>query len=351
MAIPQYVKLEYTANGVDYTEIATIQNTGSYKWDASGLMGSYVKLKVSKSTEPPSDLDYIDEAEISMLTVDGSSGASTYQLHAISLSATDISNTCNWSSSNESAIIVNATGLCTAVGAGSSTITCQKGATTRTCVVTGYTTMPSTTVLKTLKGGAGGNTPGSTAAFVTFTCPNYIPSTQNSCREDAIQYAPGSGLAGYRTTAYEQYMPLLAGLWPTVRRVQSTSYSSQEYGPLVSGTLYDYTISKSSGGYKYNGITMSAGGSASSAVVNENYLTFRVNTKKILISSSTASSITEAQLASPSSCQRFYCGQDYIRYTDISGTRTNYTIIPNRGSLGSNYNMSATNVPADWFAV
>jgi hypothetical protein len=302
---------------------------------------------------------YLDESDISMLTADGSSGASTYQLTPVFDDPAGVPTACSWSSSNPSAVEVDHTGLCTCVGAGAATITATKDAVSKTCSVTGFATMPSVASLYALKGGSAAGT-ADISPFFVMTSQNDGDANNDSCIV-AMEHRP-SGAGVYsgliRTSGCGVINPSLfdGDDWKPYYNLNNGSGTEFVY-KLAGYTQVADTLIKET--HHYNGSQYSVNGSAYTATLTGSnaapldgsiQINFLNNIKKYVMLGWGASGLTKGQMEARLLCKYSWVPQDYIRYTDISG-RTNYTKIPNRGTLGNTYDLAADNVPEGWFAV
>jgi hypothetical protein len=210
---------------------------------------------------------YLDESDISMLTADGSSGASTYQLTPVFDDPAGAPTACSWSSSNPSAVEVDHTGLCTCVGAGTATITATKDAVSKTCSVTGFATMPSVASLYVLKGGSAAGT-ADISPFFVMTSQNDGDANNDSCIV-AMEHRP-SGAGVYsgliRTSGCGVINPSLfdGDDWKPYYNINNGSGTEFVY-KLAGYTQVADTLIKET--HHYNGSQYSVNGSAYTATL------------------------------------------------------------------------------------
>ena len=311
-------------------------------------------------------LEYLDEAEISMLTVDGSSGASTYQLNPVFSDAGDHKAACTWSSSNTGAVTVSASGLCTAVGAGDATITCLYSGVSKTCLVTGYTTMPSLATLKTKKGGAASST---SVTFAAANAPtglgvNYDGRYQYMAMDYVITASSvvawwlkpattGAGAVEVQTASSGGQgivMPVvISDVGTDTRYFGSTKFTA---GTTQAITIQLKGSPPTGAAFLVNGTSQTTStGSTTQAAVAYPELVWFANTANGHTRKGCIACVSDSSQTVATASGFGWVAQDYIRYSDITSVRTNYTKIPNRGTLGSTYDLTANNVPAGWFGV
>jgi len=306
----------------------------------------------------------LDEAEVSMLCIDGSDGKNNaFQLHPNFDDAK--THPCQWSSSDATKATVSSTGVVTGVAAGSVTITCTHLKVTKTCTFTIYTTLPDLNSLYTLKGGCGGNSQGSWTLINAFTSTldKSVSWNMVSCRLHAKIFAgadhssvgyisvfDGKGIA---LNAYESGNGGYSCIkfYPYTRGASGT-YMHYRIGNFATvGTKLTLDFSSGSDGLTYSGlpaITRSVASSVSdnrdSNFVPEIGIQFSNLLEKITLMSFSSQLITHDQLGSPSHCDFFYVPQNYVRYTD------NQTMIPNIGNVGSLGDLKSQGaVPNKWF--
>lgn len=344
--------------------VRDVRKLNRFLWEAS------VSFVPSDYTQPVPTytLDYLDEAEISLFTVDGSNGMSSYQLTPIFSDAGDHANECDWTSSNTGAFTVSGSGLVTCVGAGDSTITCSFGGVDKTCAVTGYATMPSVATRKTIKGGSGPYDPAGSAwsAYASFESSGRIASN------DGVLLGIQSNISNSFISAYTAYSDDAINNFINPWRSASTMVERRLYsasGGFLNRKFYSFGPAVASGsftsefafadetayidGVSYAETLILDDNPVGGVGAGTNTLVWANVTRKIW-EASVSNGQSLASMRTPSNCLTFYCPQDYIRYTDRTVdavVRVNYTRIPNRGTSGSSYDLVANNVPAGWFAV
>lgn len=307
-------------------------------------------------------LAYLDQAEVSMLCIDGSDGkGNAFQLDAISGNAYPLFGL-EWSSSDPAIATVDTQGIVRGVSPGDATISCALGGTVCTCLFTVYETMPSVSERYSLKGGSGGNSSSaSDTALVTFKTSQICGRALDyfRCCESGFVHET-RGAAGAPTTltgAVGWYaassMSLRTGGHRTVGNGASASATAYSWGPLRADLSFvTCDFGKSSEGYRYNGATYtaSAGQSYTGWTNLHPHLAVKSYSKKHVLFSSASTPRTESDLGNPALCDMMYVPQNYIRHTNRS-TWSNYTTIPNIGTLGNVFDLNANNVPAAWFGV
>jgi hypothetical protein len=346
----------FNADGVCNSFV--VEDLTAYDLIFKNYLGNVVDSRENVYVFKSSSLSYIDEAEISLMTAD-STGLHTYQLTALDTEEADLTDYCVWTSSNDSAITVS-NGLVTCVGAGTATITAFYNGISKTCTITGYATMPDATARYALKGGKGGDVAGDLAVLVNFDFAGSLPFVPASYYADLETFVSSSGSASF--SAFEQenvgamgaYINVNSGTSRVIVRsgsgVSGTDYT---FGPsYVANTKYRIRIAVASDGYFvdetiYTPTILTSTVFTTSGLIRAR---FTNNCKKIVSLNWTSSATALANLQILSSIEMGYIPQCYIRKTDTD-SRTNYTIIPNLGTLGTAYNLAANNVPAGWFAV
>jgi hypothetical protein len=306
-------------------------------------------------------LDYLDEAEISLMTAD-TTGLQTHQLTAVGEEMGNINNLVVWSSSNESAITVSGLGLVTCVGAGTATITATRGAVSKTCTITGFATMPDATARYALKGGKVSATSFEFNTTITAvldpqedlrSCLYIVRTSRSSTDGPIVRHAP-----------WASQFPVF-DIGDIDGRLSVGTYSVGAAGGFTRD-LYQSVTGIVPNGVFYakvyaNGSTATLNGVSvpltfvntdSGTVPNRVFMDFFSpnRSEKTVLLSLAALNTPSADLENAPSCKLFHTPQCYIRKTDTD-SRTNYTIIPNLGTLGTAYNLVANNVPAGWFAV
>lgn len=350
----------FGANGYDgqarqVSKSIVMRQTDPLRWS--------LKVTMEESETVDYILSYLDEAEISMLTTDGSSGESMFTLTPVFSDAGSHSASCTWSS-DSAHITVDSVGKVTCLVSGSpvtATISCTLGAVTKTVSVTGYATLPALADRYNIKGGTGDDetiiTPYFSfedpviatndplnACFVALqhrittagTYPDYnnlqgIEAINPSQQRAGVNYNPFYQIndgAGTVTVYWVNYVQNLGDLV-----TETHSYNGVSY--LVNGSSYASNFQSTSPS------------GATGAIA----LRFLANTRKIVIVAwGESASMSETDMQNKSLMEYFFIPQNYIRYTDTM-SRTNYTIIPNMGTLGASYNLAANNVPSGWFGV
>jgi hypothetical protein len=308
----------------------------------------------------------IDVAEVSMLCLDGSDGkGNEFVLTAVgSTSSLDY---LEWTSSDNSIATVEKVSSTSAIvrgvskigtGLGSDVyITCTQGSIQRSCLFTVYETMPSADVegagLWLCKGGQGAG------IAVYFRCYN-IPTIP-------IPYVYTDYTAKYDTTVYQNgaFRPISSksynyavvrfsgGVLKIVKRIAITNGANNNWSDYTGNSAFTTDLRR----YKVllnNQMlvnddlqTLSLIDSASAATPENSVIIWDGRQSKI-VNVACGSNLVDAARLTLS--QFAYIPQNYIRYSDTT-YYTNYTVIPNIGTLGSAYDMTANNVPAAWFGV
>jgi hypothetical protein len=297
---------------------------------------------------------YLDESDISMLTADGSSGASTYQLTPVFDDPLGVPTACSWSSSNPSAIAVSSSGLCTCVGAGTATITATKDAVSKTCSVTGFATMPSVASLYALKGGKGGDVTGALSVLVNFEYAGALPFKARAHRTILKTFTSATNTASFEAFVQQGYWGCgsLLNNATAVTIYGEPGVAYRYGGPYSANTKYSLDLAVLDGVFYSDGVqkTVTSSGSEPNTTTGLIRQRYTNNCEKIVLQSWNDAATTLADTLLISANKIFYTPQDYIRYTNITG-RTNFTKIPNRGTLGNTYDLVQNNVPSGWFAV
>lgn len=364
MACPQnYVRTSDLTGHINKTRILNMGTMGS-SYDMTSTFvpgawfGSYNGDKLC-----------IDEAEVSMLCVDGSDGkGGVFQLHLGTGGGISYNHAASWSSSDPSVATVSSSGLVTAVSNGGAplgkdvTITASYGGAAYSCLVTVYETMPSADVegegLWRCKGGAGyglGSAYAATVVFAGQVPPGGFPSSRLISSYVVppdgayAQHLKNGVSSSYINPSYgasdAYYSPLLVVMAGTTEYQYKTAY------PQVLGSAYSTDISYDSSTVRVNGApvdkTLVQTKTRSVGFFDQDW---HQATRKVVLSA--YASVAEV----PSFASAIVLvPQNYIRYsnrTTPNGTvRASYTVIPNIGTLGSDYALTANNVPAVWFGV
>lgn len=351
MACPQnYVRTSDLTGHINKTRILNMGTIGSsYDMTATFVPGAWFgSYKGDKLC--------IDEAEVSMLCVDGSDGkGGVFQLHLGTGGGISYNHAAIWSSSDHSVATVSSSGLVTAVSNGGAplgtdvTITATYAGTSYSCLVTVYQTMPSADIegegLWLCKGGA------TSSIAIAYKSPNTLPEEMDRlyivARHETrpwnrLIYAGNS--VGYTLSAQvgSSYPPRSSDYTPTyverltsIARPASTlctdfvSYT-KALAFTVNGVSYPVTSSTGQTSDTGTGITM----------------LFGPYTRKVLTVQLNSSDVSDKVR---------YIPQNYVRYANRTASdstvRASYTVIPNIGTLGAAYDLSANNVPAVWFGV
>lgn len=307
----------------------------------------------------PFTLSMIDIAEVSMLTFDNTSGTQSIQLKALDSLGNNVSNYVSWSSSSNAVSVIN--GLCIATeyaGASGTTaiITATKNGVSRTCLVTAFSTVPDNSSLLGLKGGKGPNLGGSSGYYIDFST-SYSPLDCARLYGDLNHVGEPSGETlviniksggTFGVSIRRKYVT------STTIKIQSF-YSSdginytddQQYFETTGIGIFDIGARVSSGIYRDEILLPSTSQNGSMPAWNYSLFRFPNSAKKI---TRISLDVGKTQSDLLGECLRVYRYQDYVRYTD-TGSYVNRTVIPNRGTLGSTYNLEANSVPSSWFGV
>lgn len=341
----------------------TMVQTGALRWS--------IKVTVEQADSIDYTLSYLDEADIAMLTTDGSSGASTFQLNPVFSDSGSHAGDCEWSSDSPH-ISVSSAGLVTCLVSGAAvtaTISCTLNAVTKTCSVTGYATLPSFAALESVKGGKGGNASAtSQTTTVQFVCDyTSLPAIINSRVKLSTYVASSSAVSNFAilTNSVTNQLYLVPSslnyseLRPSSRVIAlngaNNDYTETTYlDTYTAGTKVTIDLALAGSTFYKDGVSKGTHTTypplSFITAQNRILLSFRNVTDKIAQWASSSVSRTLAQLESKANCDLFYIPQNFIRYTD-QGSRVNYTVIPNMGTLGASYNLTANNVPSGWFGV
>lgn len=309
-------------------------------------------------------LGYIDQLDVSMLCIDGSDGKSNaYQLTAIDTDGNPMAGeSVIWSSSDESVATVSVSGVVSGVSIGveslykSATISCTDGVTVSTCTVTVFETMPSVANLYTIKGGNGGNTlTDPSAILATFEGVQGTKSVL-SFRAQFRHFMSGSPHISTRPSGgYVNYLSLNPTDGSLIRQYLTSSGLLQLYNytpiatpnqKLTSDVSWDGTS------MRYNGSIVTPTTTSNTTVSTGDYfrVLFRNNIEKYVSYVMDELAQTATALTEYVQRDKAFIFQNYIRYRDTA-SRTNYTKIPNIGTLGSTYDLTANDIPELWFGV
>lgn len=305
---------------------------------------------------------YINVETVSMLTVDGSSGASYLDIDVVFEDAVNHLNesTITSSSAAISTSIVSGKLRVSAVGAGTSTVTVSRAGISRTVSVTGFATLPDVATLKTLKGGKGLGT-GGTALYALFartgsldtTARQYtrqIFKTDNTITSHVALRVNGawSGVRGVGTNI-NNVPDLRPCIYLYNNDGSNMAYLLDTSAPSASQTYYD--MARASDGFWFQGASVTP----TTFIANPSYsvassLAVRNCHEKFIIASFDSDGQTFDDMIDPLSVDIYNCFQDFIKYTDIVG-RTGRVLVPNRGNAGSDYDLQADNVPTEFLGV
>lgn len=317
---------------------------------------------------------YISEAEVSMCCKDGTDGkGGVFQLHPFFDDGLDHKSQCTWETSDASKATVDSSGMVSfssATSFGDVTISCSYRGVTKTCLLTVYATMPSAETegagLWLCKGGKG---PGSTTTASVWASSNNIPTPAIDIEHTRLigKYAPISNNVNYGVLrsvqagidfVYPQPMGNFAETpYATISNVigNGTIWSRpnrKRIGPsFTNGVKSKVDISVSYDGYYLNGTRYSAVELSDGFTGTQSQFLHEIWTnhdKNICWTG--GNSKTRAQLLDYMNCSYSFVFQNYIRYAD-RGTRVNYTVIPNIGTLGESINMIFETMPSAWFGV
>lgn len=363
MACPQnYVRTSDLTGHINKTRILNMGTIGSsYDMTATFVPGAWFgSYKGDKLC--------IDEAEVSMLCVDGSDGkGGVFQLHLGTGGGISYNHAASWSSSDPSVATVSSSGLVTAVSNGGAplgkdvTITASYAGTSYSCLFTVYQTMPSAEVegegLWLCKGGC------RTSVDIVFRCYNsgdafvsiltdsmmvlsstaeHNPPFRPHHYDDAFKYfAFKEGKFLYRSilnkTSYNEYLSTTVLTTGTLTRFRA--YLGSE-GGYVNDNLQPFAAAT------YNG--------ASTINPNNSAFIWTSGHVKHTIASADTKNKSRSDMTNLRACDIGFVAQNYIRYTNrtVDGVaRVSHTTIPNTGTLGGAYDLTADNVPAVWFGV
>jgi hypothetical protein len=342
-------------NGIQGCPFYFVSGHKFFLQDESTHLCGQGSCNFTPAPEPPTyELLYLDEAEISMLTADGSSGASAYQLTPVFDDAAAVPSDCTWSTSNPAAITVSGSGLCTCVGAGTATITASLNGVNKSCSVTGFATLPDDSARYLLKGGRGPAILSGEGVFVQFDCSAHSPTTKARVQLKKANHSQ----AFYTLVTVEPGKPGIALLLLVdggQNEPRISTYSADQIITTWETTSLFSPVTRLDMGYipdsiYYDGgsipTTADTGTPASYPLIS--YLSWHNAVEKIVSCGCGVVGDIESVLSLAS--DRYYIPQDYIRYTNITG-RTNYAKIPNRGTLGTAYDFTQFDVPEGWFNV
>jgi hypothetical protein len=203
-----------------------------------------------------------------------------------------------------------------------------------------------------LKGGTGGNLSGISNTFVRFESVN-SPGNQDYIFSNLEVYEPSSGaIYPYwtRSSLYQKGIGIyIQADGIGVAKQQTNLDTAYKLRTLVPNNVSKLEIGYVDSGFYLNGIvSVLRTDSVPWTPSTITYINFSSCTKKQVLSSSNETSLSVTELKIKEYCNLFYTPQDYIKYTDTP-SRTNFTRIPNRGTLGNTYDLTANNVPEGWF--
>lgn len=298
----------------------------------------------------------IEQAEVSMMTMDNSNGQQYYQLNAVTENGTGVDNSnLNWASDDPSVVSVSSSGLLESVGIGIATISCTGTNGTFYCDVWSYATVPDVTTLKTLRGGYGGNTSSGSGIENFFALENEyadneilsfrahyetFPQLQTSF---ALRVLGVGGVATRIIIDSSQYRLFLNDF-------TASSGTGYRINPALTPTvLEEFDVSKGSDGIMLNGSSASIDSTVTEAVSSTaQAVPFWVYTNYFIYLKASISNLSSTDLLDDSNVEMSYNFKDYIKLSD-NGVFTNKVIVPNRGTLGSAQDMGCENVTSNWF--
>ena len=318
----------------------------------------FTSIRWSFLTEDPSTLLRLDEAEVSMLCIDGSDGKNNaFQLHPNFDDAK--THPCQWSSSDATKATVSSTGVVTGVAAGSVTITCTHLGISKSCDFTVYTTLPSEVELANLPG-CGTYYPFMTAASfgarpntrITYKLKSVAPFAYGFWNNTAGAwdlYSMGDGTMRYRYANLSNYYDFYSlksipinsvvsyamahssvannDLWPSLKMWVNGVFTDDKHGQLNSASQSNKPTSQI--GY-YNDLDPA-------------------NFKLVSLVTDSRLTGNPDLLLDKTYAEQYNVYQNWIRYTDHDSI-VNHAVIPNIGTGGSQYDLDAVKVPDDWFS-
>lgn len=310
------------------------------------------------------ELDYLDEAEVSMLCYDGSDGQKNkYQLTPQFTDGRVYLTELTWWVSNPSKATISGSGVVSVrPGATGEFIAyCSYKGVVRSCAFTAYQTMPSAEARKNIKGGRGAgvvfetvigefNYKSSRLIASFHAAPTSVVHATLGSSSSAVQWESKESEGTYRVTpgnpAYVSGGTHYAwGFFPSFPSI-----------PVASGIHINATYTTD------RGLTIDGGAvdelSTTEGWVHVPYtgantlqMRFTASMDKAVLMSQSTQARTHEQAASRWLCDMLYIPQLYIRYTDTA-TRQGLVRMPNLGTMGKARDMLGT-VPAnsDWFGV
>lgn len=311
----------------------------------------------------------IAEAEVSMLTIDGSDGkGNEFILNAVSDDGQPMRGI-RWISQDTSIATVTSNGdgltaTVRGVGIGAASlgadvlIYASHNGVVKECLFTIYNTLPSADVegagLWAIKGGQGD---GIEVYFRTYNVPTesltYVYMDYSAMYTLPRYY--NSAFRPISSTAYNYPVIIYDNALRYSRRiatVNGASYSFTDYK-----TAYTITPSIKSrhkillnSGLFVNDVQQSLSffsASDQQTTPNNAVIIFDGSQKKIINAIASNNSINMSDLTSP--LMSYIC-QNYVKFTDYD-SYVNRTKILNMGTLGHSYDMEANNVPETWFNI
>lgn len=312
--------------------------------------------EVWRQTIGTATLIRLEQAEVSMLCIDGSDGkGNAFKLTPVTLGVGAFLPT--WTSSDPSVASVDSEGWVRGVSIGGATlgkdvtISCSWEGVVKSCLFTVYETMPSADAvgqgLWLCKGGCGGNTSISpNTIMVRFLCTNRIEGDlpdfsvafqqhflNGAATDNTLQIT--NGTANRLVRLYDNFVGISV---TTSNGTTVNAHNKKSAAIIIGGFLATVLASYFDGVFKLNGVAygLSNEGFESYAYAgNLMRIDFLQGTKKLV-----SQDYTKVK----------YIPQNYIRFTD-QGSYVNRTVIPNIGTLGVTYNLEANNVPALWYGI
>lgn len=324
------------------------------------------RMLMTQPTGPKAELLRIDEAEVSMLCIDGTDGKNNaFQLSPVTTEGTFAP---VWESSNPLIATVDSSGVVRGVSVlGASlganvVISCMWQGVTKTCLFTVYGTMPSSDVdeqgLWLCKGGSGPSTSGPQVLTCVFVSPTPMTLDLNSVHTVSQFTVPSNYLTpfgGLVSTLGRMYLPSVysstTGHNPRFRMLNgSTATDHRLLISRVEGTSTIDRVKYGTDGVTLNGIPYSPVFDGTFARTGAPYTELRFYTSIKKITSYGRGVNLPKSLLSQINCAEWYVPQNYVRYANHD-TYVNRTKILNIGTLGSNYDLEANNVPELWYGV
>jgi len=337
--------------------IVISQNSGLGSFVANSSTGSLV-FGISKT--PSAVPTSLYESNISMMTVD-TTGLNTYDMTAYDSLGLDVTSLVSWTTSNASVATMSGNTV-TPVGAGTCDIY-PVGYPSVKCSLTVVSTMPSDAVLySSYPGGKGGDVTGTNTTIVAFNTTNPLANSVLSSRLRLKHYVNSNAneIAFIKspTNTHERVLPSInvGGTISPARFTAGTTTTAQRYRftgiSLTANSLVTADVSYSSNGYRYNSVAygFSSASTTQGASVDIIEMRFGNNTRKIVGWSWDNLLASESALGSSATSSGYFVPQCFIELTDRAGY-TDKVLIPNLGTLGRSYDLSAENVPSAWLNV